>query len=129
VLLKYHHQDAPNKGKIFHISCESFADLDGKVRCGISYESRIMRKNMSENNEEQKSAGTNLRQHQKNDDKKMLYVVIFVLVVLGSGLIGLIFGWEAWLASIPCLLGGALLILVPWGLLTLVEKWRDGMDV
>jgi len=84
---------------------------------------------MSENNEEQKSAGTNLRQHQKNDDKKMLYVVIFVLVVLGSGLIGLIFGWEAWLASIPCLLGGALLILVPWGLLTLVEKWRDGMDV
>lgn len=89
---------------------------------------------MNENNddelsEEIKSAGTNLRQHQKNDDKKLLFVVIFMLVVVGSGLIGLIFGWQAWLTSIPCLLGGALLILVPWGLLTLVEKWRDGMEI
>lgn len=89
---------------------------------------------MSENNEdkideETKLAGTNLRQHKKDDDKKMLYVVIFTLVVVGSGLIGLIFGWQALLTSIPCLLGGALLILVPWGLLTLAEKWRDRMEI
>ena len=79
--------------------------------------------------EETKSAGTNLRQHQKDDDKKLLFVVIFTLVVVGSGLIGLIFGWQALLTSIPCLLGGALLILVPWGLLTLLEKWRNGMEI
>ena len=84
---------------------------------------------MNEDNEEKKSAGTNLRQHKKNDDKRMLYVVIFTLVVVGSGLIGVIFGWQALLASLPCLLGGALLILVPWWLLTLVEKWRDRMEV
>lgn len=76
-----------------------------------------------------KSAGTNLRQHQKNDDKRLLVVVIFVLVVIGSGLIGLIFGWQAWLTSLPCLFGGALLILVPWGLLTLAEKWRERMEI
>lgn len=89
---------------------------------------------MNENNDDEliketKSAGTNLRQHQKDDDKRLLFVVVFTLVVVGSGLIGLIFGWQALLTSIPCLLGGALLILVPWGLLTLVEKWRDGMDI
>ncbi len=84
---------------------------------------------MSENNEDKKSAGTNLRQHQKDDDKKMLFMVIFTLVVVGSGLIGLIFGWQALLTSIPCLLGGAALILVPWGLLTLLEKWRNGMEI
>jgi hypothetical protein len=89
---------------------------------------------MNENNademiEESKSPGTNLRQHQKDDDKKMLFLVIFMLVVVGSGLIGLIFGWQALLTSIPCLLGGALLILVPWGLLTLLEKWRNGMEI
>lgn len=84
---------------------------------------------MSENNDENRTAGTNLREHQKQDDKRMLYVVIFTLVVVGGGLIGLIFGWEALLTSIPCLLGGALLILIPWGLLTLAEKWRDRMDV
>ncbi len=84
---------------------------------------------MNENNDESRSAGTNLRKHQKEDDKRMLYVVIFTLVVVGGGLIGLIFGWEALLTAIPCLLGGALLILIPWGLLTLAEKWRDRMDV
>jgi hypothetical protein len=84
---------------------------------------------MNENNDEIKSAGTNLRQHQKDDDKRMLYVVIFTLVVVGGGLIGLIFGWEGLLTSLPCLLGGAVMILVPWGLLTLAEKWRDKMDV
>ena len=89
---------------------------------------------MNENNpdemiEETKSPGTNLRQHQKDDDKKMLLMVIFTLVVVGSGLTGLIFGWQALLTSIPCLLGGAALILVPWGLLTLLEKWRNGMEI
>ena len=89
---------------------------------------------MNENNDDEliketKSAGTNLRQYQKDDDKRLLFVVVFTLLVVGSGLIGLIFGWQALLTSIPCLLGGALLILVPWGLLTLVEKWRDGMDI
>ncbi|MBE2222957.1 MAG: hypothetical protein IAF02_15540 [Anaerolineae bacterium] len=89
---------------------------------------------MDENNDDElhgeiKSAGTNLRQHQKDDDKRLLYVVIFTLVVVGSGLIGLIFGWQALLSSLPCLLGGALLILIPWWLLTLVEKWRDKMEV
>jgi hypothetical protein len=84
---------------------------------------------MSDQNEEKKSAGTNLRQYQKNENKRLLYVVIFVLVVVGGGLIGLIFGWEALLTSLPCLLGGALLILVPWLLLTLVEKWRDKMEI
>ena len=84
---------------------------------------------MNEEIEEKKLAGTNLRQHRKNDDKKLLYLVIFMLVVVGSGLIGLIFGWQALLTSLPCLLGGALLILIPWWLLTLVQKWRDKMEV
>jgi preprotein translocase subunit SecY len=84
---------------------------------------------MNEDNEDKKSAGTNLRQHQKDDDKRMLYGVIFTLVVVGSVLIGVIFGWQALLTSLPCLFGGALLILVPWWLLTLAEKWRDKMEV
>lgn len=78
---------------------------------------------------ETKTPGTNLRQHRKQDDKKLLYLVIFVLVVGGGGLIGLIFGWQALLTALPFLCGGALLILVPWWLLTLLEKWRDKMDV
>jgi len=74
------------------------------------------------------SPGTNMRRYRRDSDKKLLYLVIFVLVVVGSGLIALIFGWQTLFTSLPCLLGGALLILVPWGLLTLAEKWRDRME-
>jgi hypothetical protein len=77
---------------------------------------------------EQRPLATNKRQSRRNDDKKLLYLVIFTLVVIGGGLIGLIFGWEAMATAVPCLLGGAFLILVPWGLLTLAEKWRDRME-
>jgi hypothetical protein len=64
----------------------------------------------------------------ERDEKRLLFLVIFTLVVVGGGLIGLIFGWQAVLTAVPCLLGGALLILVPWGLLTLAEKWRDRLE-
>ncbi|MFO7680402.1 MAG: hypothetical protein R6X34_10150 [Chloroflexota bacterium] len=84
---------------------------------------------MSENNEDTSSPGTNMRRYREESDKKLLFLVIFTLVALGSGLIGLIFGWQALLTSLPCLFGGALLILIPWGLLSLAEKWRQRMEV
>lgn len=84
---------------------------------------------MSENNKDTPSPGANLRRYRQESDKKLLLLVIFMLVVFGSGLIGLIFGWQALLTSLPCLLGGALLILIPWGLLSLAEKWRQRMEV
>lgn len=77
---------------------------------------------------EKRPLPTNKRQSRRNDDKRLLYLVIFTLVVVGGGLIGLIFGWEALATAVPCLLGGAFLILVPWGLLTLAEKWRDKLE-
>lgn len=74
-------------------------------------------------------SGTNARQQRREADKKLLYLVLFTLVVVGSLLIALIFGWQTLFTSLPCLLGGALLIVVPWGLLTLVERWRDRMEI
>ncbi|MCA9873340.1 MAG: hypothetical protein KC441_06785 [Anaerolineales bacterium] len=84
---------------------------------------------MANDEKENQSRGTNKRQQRRESDNKLLLLVIFVLVVVGSVLIALIFGRETFLTSVPCLLGGALLILVPWGLLTLAEKWRDRMDI
>ena len=64
----------------------------------------------------------------KNNDRFTLFMVIFTLVVVGSLLIGLIYGWLAILTAVPILLGGAFLIFVPWGLLVLIEKWRDSLE-
>ena len=75
-----------------------------------------------------KSPPSSLRQIRKDENKSYLYMVIFTLVVVGSVLIGLIYGWGALLTGVPCLLGGALMILLPWWALTLIEKWRDNME-
>ncbi len=68
------------------------------------------------------------REIRKDNNRSFLIMVIFTLVVVGSVLIGLIYGWLAILTALPFLLGGALLILLPWGLLTLIEKWREQME-
>jgi len=47
---------------------------------------------------------------------------------VGGGLIALIYGPAALLTALPCLLGGAALILAPWLLLTALEKWRERLD-
>ena len=71
---------------------------------------------------------TNMRRYRRESDRKFLYLVIFTLVVVGGGLIALIYGPGALLTALPCLLAGAALILVPWLLLTVAEKWRDRME-
>jgi membrane protein implicated in regulation of membrane protease activity len=71
---------------------------------------------------------TNMRRYRRESDRKFLYLVIFTLVVVGGGLIALIYGAGALLTALPCLLAGAALILVPWLLLTAAEKWRDRME-
>lgn len=71
---------------------------------------------------------TDLRRFRRESDRKLLILVILTLVIVGGGLIALILGPEALLTALPCLLGGVLLILVPWLLLTTVERWRDRME-
>jgi protein-S-isoprenylcysteine O-methyltransferase Ste14 len=67
------------------------------------------------------------RLHQETD-QTLLWLVIFTLVVVGGGLIALIYGGSSLLTAVPCLLAGAGLILVPWWVLTLLERWRNRME-
>ena len=71
---------------------------------------------------------SNTRRFGQESDRKYLYLVIFTLVVVGGILIALIYGPESLLTALPCLLGGAVLILLPWAMLTLIQKWRDGIE-
>jgi protein-S-isoprenylcysteine O-methyltransferase Ste14 len=71
---------------------------------------------------------SNTRRFGQESDRKYLYLVIFTLVVVGGILIALIYGPESLLTALPCLLGGAVLILLPWAVLTLIQKWRDGIE-
>lgn len=70
-----------------------------------------------------------MRQIREDDNRRFLIMVILTLVIVGGLLIGLIYGWTALLTALPCLLGGALLILLPWSLLTFIEKWRKRAEL
>lgn len=78
--------------------------------------------------DEQKRPPTGAGRFRRESDRKYLYLVISTLVFVGGGLIALIYGPEALFTAAPCLLGGALLILLPWLLLTAVERWRRRME-
>jgi hypothetical protein len=66
---------------------------------------------------------TDYRAMRRRQDRTLLLLVMAVLVVVGTGLIGLIWGPGAALTGGLCLLGGAALIGGLWLLLRLVEKW------
>lgn len=78
--------------------------------------------------EKQGNPPTNTRRERRQAERKYLLLVLFGLVVVGGGLIALIFGPEALLTALPCLLGGVVLIVSPWLLLTALEKWRERAD-
>lgn len=79
---------------------------------------------MSKNNRKP----SNMRQFRRDSDRRNLYLVLFTLVVVGGLLIAVIFGVETLLTALPCLLGGALMIFIPWLVLEGLQKWRDRQE-
>ncbi|MBV7331570.1 hypothetical protein KFU94_25710 [Chloroflexi bacterium TSY] len=67
---------------------------------------------------------TNMRRFRKKSDRNALILVIFTLVVVGGGLIAWALEPVALLTALPCLLGGAVILVMLWLLLTLLELWR-----
>jgi hypothetical protein len=68
---------------------------------------------------------TDYRRRRRVEDRTQLILVIAVLVIIGTGLIALIWDVQTALLGGLCLLIGAITILGLWGLLSLLEKWVD----
>ncbi len=68
---------------------------------------------------------TSYRQTRRRQERTSLFLVIFVLVGIGTGLIGLIWGARSAFLGGICLVSGAVLITGIWLLLSLLEKWVD----
>jgi hypothetical protein len=66
---------------------------------------------------------TDYRKIRRSQDRWQLVLVLFVLVVVGTGLISLIWGLRAGLLGGICLVGGAGFIAFLWLLLSLIQKW------
>jgi hypothetical protein len=70
-----------------------------------------------------KQLPTNYRKTRRNEERRLVILVILALVVIGTSLIGLIWGASAALFGGLCLLGGAALIGGLWLLLGLIQKF------
>jgi len=62
---------------------------------------------------------------QKRHERQLLVGAIFLLVVVGGGLIGLFFGLGEMLTALPCLLGGAGAILVLYMFFAVLGRWAE----
>jgi hypothetical protein len=72
-----------------------------------------------------KPSPANYRATRRNEERRLVIWVIVILVVVGDGLIGLIWGAGAALTGGLCLLGGATLIGGLWLLLSVIQKFVD----
>jgi len=71
-------------------------------------------------------APTDFRAMRKRHERWTLIAAIVVLVVVGGGLIGLVFGWSHLLTALPCLLAGGGLLAGLYLLLVGMERWSQG---
>lgn len=65
---------------------------------------------------------TDYRKQRKKEDRNMLFLVMFVLIVVAGACIWLFLGFGEMLAAMPCLGGGAFLIALVWGIFALLER-------
>lgn len=72
-----------------------------------------------------KQTPTDYRKTRRDEERKLVILVMAALVVVGTGLIGLIWGANAALLGGLCLLSGAVLIGGLWLLLGLLQKLVD----
>ncbi|HUS70361.1 MAG TPA: hypothetical protein VM075_06275 [Anaerolineae bacterium] len=68
---------------------------------------------------------TDYRRLRQRNELRLLITAIVVLVVVGGGLIGLIFGWGQLLTALPCLLAGAGLLAGLYLLFVGLERWSQ----
>ena len=68
---------------------------------------------------------TNYRKNQARQERQLVGLVSGVLLVVGTGLIGLIWGLQAALVGGACLFGGAASIVVLWLGLSLAQRWLE----
>ncbi len=65
----------------------------------------------------------------EKSDRHYVWIVIVFLIVVGSGVIYLVLGASALILAVPILIGGALLLLLPFFLMQLIgwflEKYHQ----
>ena len=65
---------------------------------------------------------TDMRAYRKRTERQLVIAIVFVFVIVGSVVIGLIYGWPSVLTGLLCLLPGAGVFFLLWAFLTGIER-------
>jgi hypothetical protein len=65
---------------------------------------------------------TDMRAYHRQTERRLVIAIVFVLVLIGSVVIGLVYGWPAVFTGLLCLLPGAGVFLLLWIILTVFER-------
>jgi hypothetical protein len=66
---------------------------------------------------------TNMRRHRRQTERRLALAVVLSLLLVGGGLVGLIYGTGAAVMAISCLMLGCAVFAALWLFLTLMEWW------
>lgn len=61
------------------------------------------------------------RRHRAQTERRLIIAGLLILFVIGGGLIYIFYGSNAWLSGMLCMGAGVLLLLLLWGILTLLD--------
>lgn len=65
---------------------------------------------------------TDMRAYRRQTERRLVIAVILALALIGSVVIGLVYGWPAVFTGLLCLLPGAGVFLLLWIVLSVVER-------
>jgi hypothetical protein len=66
---------------------------------------------------------TDYRKYRRETERKLIIAVVLFLLLVGSGLVALIYKPVAGISAFLCLMGGVSIIALLWILLSLIERW------
>jgi len=70
-----------------------------------------------------KGKPTNLRRQRRQTERRLAIAVVLCLLLLGGGLIGLIYGRGAAVVAVSCLTLGSAVFALLWFIVSLMEWW------
>jgi hypothetical protein len=66
-----------------------------------------------------------MRDYRKQLEKRLIFAIVIALVVVGSIVIGLVYGWRSVFTGLICLVPGAAILGLLWLLLGWLERFVD----
>ena len=64
-----------------------------------------------------------LRAFRRREDRRLVFVIMAFLVVVGGLTMGVVYGWTTAATGVICLVTGAGILGSLWLILSLVERW------